>query len=882
MIRFVDLETGNTFDGSDQYVFWFDNEQSINIIYSKPICFISDKRIINISIEKNDVFKLIDSTKFNSKTKYHNINTLYVDNLESVGTAYNACYVHVIYIICRTDYEGEYICNFYIDNESYKVGADFYGADENLYVNLSNNGIEIPEGIQKAIYPVNVHEDNRDNIVLNRKWKELLSNYWDIIANKGSYKSLYNSLNWFEYGDMLRLCELWKYNNCGIKYEVQDLQSMLKDKYSESKNNFAKTTYIALYCSLNKIKKEGDKIIYDEEKNPVLEKIVHKWSDTDLALKMSMLGSFYETYFMPIHLDLIHSTIENITFTNTTKLDISAIIDRTDYIYYHDDIKCNIKDGDVFYLDKVDCYVNPDTLFKQTQFGVTNKNDFGELLGKDSNNNTITRKYISLINIIGVDKSPNISKEKDLTLYAAQLYSGPGVIIDFEIDIPLQVNDFIKKEKIIISGISITDYKILKDSKIKFSIFRPSIGNYTINLQFDSANGYIYTKKINFVIKDTEHDDIRVYKVLHKSNDAISKLNCFTDSGDINNYINTRVNWSAKYAHDKSSPNIIPSQIGLPGAIYTNYIPVFKKDFIKIPELYKYHSDFKDNNEYLAHLRNVITELDNEDLDNKLQNAINNYKGVCTNHLLIFKCDVMEQKSYNDRITTDFCYTDANVQQGDDWNYGSGYQLKRRSISINEDSNFANCYNIIKTYYDIIFVWKGDDNPVNCNQLYMICVSKKFGFNLDLLLYKIGKESIETLAYFKQSCMQPLITHNVVNYSTIIYRTDNIFIPCYHELEELNAEKIQDMEHFTISDQDALCVRPTIEYSKNISEYSWEFINMSDPKRKSIKLNNSIMEPFIANTTQSFLDPGYYSIKFRYKYGDKTNTITLDSAFKKI
>ena len=881
MIRFVDLETGNTFDGSDQYVFWFDNEQSINIIYSKPICFISDKRIINISIEKNDIFKLIDSTKINSKTKYHNINNLYVDNLESVGTAYNAYYVHIIYITCRTDHEGEYICNFYIDNESYKVGADFYGADESLYINLSNNGIEIPEGIQKAIYPVNVHEDNRDNIVLNRKWKELLSNYWDIIANKGSYKSLYNSLNWFEYGDMLRLCELWKYNNCGIKYEVQDLQSMLKDKYSESKNNFAKTTYIALYCSLNKIKKEGDKIIYDDEKNPVLEKIVHKWSDTDLALKMSMLGSFYETYFMPIHLDLIHSTIENITFANTTKLDISAIIDRTDYIYYHDDIKCNIKDGDIFYLDTVDCYVNPNTLFKQTQFESNKQDDFGNSLGSSNNQSPSFRYFISPDNIIGVDKSPNIHSEKDLKLYAAQLYSGSGVIIDFEIDIPLQANDFIKKEKVIINNKSITDYKILKDSKIKFSIFRPSIGNYTINLQFDSANGYVYTKKVNFVIKDTEHDDIRVYKVLHKSEDVIGRLNCFTNSGNINNYINTRVNWSDKYAKDKLNANVA-SQIGLPGNVYTNYIPVFKNEFIKIPALYKYRSDFNSDSEYRTHLENVIAGLDEVELDNKLQNSINNYKGVCTNHLLIFKCDVMKKPDAGE-ITTDFYYTDTNVYHGEGvWNSGSGYRLNRRLINVNLDSDFGDCYNIITTYYDRIFIWKGDDNPVNCDQLYMVCVSKKFGFNLDLLLYKIGKESIENLVYFKQSCMQSLITHNVVNQHTIIYRNDNVFVPCYHELEELNAEKIQDMEHFTVSDQDALCVRPTIEYSKSISEYSWEFINMSDPKRKSIKLKNSIMDPFIANATQSFLDPGYYSIKFRYKYGDKTNTITLDSAFKKV
>jgi hypothetical protein len=44
MIRFVDLETGNTFDGSTPYIFWMPGEQSTNIIYSLPICFITDKQ----------------------------------------------------------------------------------------------------------------------------------------------------------------------------------------------------------------------------------------------------------------------------------------------------------------------------------------------------------------------------------------------------------------------------------------------------------------------------------------------------------------------------------------------------------------------------------------------------------------------------------------------------------------------------------------------------------------------------------------------------------------------------------------------------------------------------------------------------------------------
>ena len=136
MIRFVDLETGNTFDGSDQYIFWFDNEQSTNLIYSKPICFISNNEYVNISIEKNDIYKLINIEPLSTTQKYHNIKELYTDSLVSKGSLFNTYYVHLIYIVGRSEYDGEYICNFFIDNESFKVGADFYGEDETLRINL--------------------------------------------------------------------------------------------------------------------------------------------------------------------------------------------------------------------------------------------------------------------------------------------------------------------------------------------------------------------------------------------------------------------------------------------------------------------------------------------------------------------------------------------------------------------------------------------------------------------------------------------------------------------------------------------------------------------------------------------------------------------------
>ena len=151
-----------------------------------------------------------------------------------------------------------------------------------LYVNLSNNGIEIPNSIQKAIYEVNPHEDKRDNITLNRKWKELLANLWDTVSNKGSYKSLHNTLNWFEWGDMLKLCEVWKRTDEKDIYSIRDIKAILGDKYFETLSGFSKTTYIAIYCAMQKIKLgENQEVMYDSEKNPALQNIISKWSTRD-------------------------------------------------------------------------------------------------------------------------------------------------------------------------------------------------------------------------------------------------------------------------------------------------------------------------------------------------------------------------------------------------------------------------------------------------------------------------------------------------------------------------------------------------------------------------------------------------------------------------
>ena len=187
---------------------------------------ITDETIgdIDVEIPDNPVFKLLDIKELTGNiaekesiagVPYVDINKCSVNKVTIGGHPIKGDQqaIYLIYFRAASQAAGEFIENFYVtingQKHLYRIGADFYGENELLQMNLANFGIELPQEITKAIGCSNVHEDKIDYILLNRKLKELISNYWDIIANKGSYKSLENSLKWFEYGDSVKLKEIW-------------------------------------------------------------------------------------------------------------------------------------------------------------------------------------------------------------------------------------------------------------------------------------------------------------------------------------------------------------------------------------------------------------------------------------------------------------------------------------------------------------------------------------------------------------------------------------------------------------------------------------------------------------------------------------------------
>jgi hypothetical protein len=511
-MKFLNLSTGYSFDGlweenqSKGYIFWFPNEQSIDLTYTMPIAAITEsEEPLYLTIEDNDIFSFIqlsenketiDSYTFDGKP-------IYTNSYITVPEKVNNKYIHVFNIACCSKNANEYICKVNIADKGFiRVGADFYGEHEPAYINLSNMGVEISQSVQRAIYDSNVHEDITDNILINRKLKELLSNYWDIIANKGSYKSLLNSLKWFEWNEHLQLREIYKYYNVDkVFFSDKDLVTTINETIEESLKNYIKTTYIALYSNLY-----IEKDTFDCEYNPELEQVVFKWSLDDIKLKLALLVKYFDLYFLPIHISVLHATVESKVFTNTIKAicngDIKRIDDFADFNY----IKCNISDNDIFTLTNVKAQVTDNTVF-----GI---------------------KYPETGHF-GVDsfEAEGIVTEDSIKTFSEQYYVGPGAIIPIKLIIPNRTEkEFIKQAIIDYTDDSgnIVSYKFYNifntvqnndgsfEIPVNFNFLAKVAREYNLRFTFILSTSKTITRTVKLNVEDIDNININVYKVKSK------------------------------------------------------------------------------------------------------------------------------------------------------------------------------------------------------------------------------------------------------------------------------------------------------------------------------------------------------------------------------
>lgn len=271
MIQFFDIKTGETYNGDYPYIHWAE-PFSIGVIRYKELFFLADNETVKVGINKPEDwnFALYSSTPVKIShletnkegqlveiaedpnveydlNNFTDIRAHAVGSATLTGQRLGDKYAFQLLIICKSDVEGEFIEDFTIDGQTFRIGAEFWGENESLRVNLANQGTELPELIGRAIYDADLYEDNPDWVLLNRKFRELLIQHMDVMDNKGSYESLFNALKWFEYQDLVELREVWKFQTPdGTKYYDRPVDTFITEEAKTRMFNSAKTTYFAL------------------------------------------------------------------------------------------------------------------------------------------------------------------------------------------------------------------------------------------------------------------------------------------------------------------------------------------------------------------------------------------------------------------------------------------------------------------------------------------------------------------------------------------------------------------------------------------------------------------------------------------------------------
>ena len=599
-MKFLNLDTGYSFDGlwtNEQqkgYTFWFPGEQSTGITYTMPICILTETdEPLQLSIEENDVFSFVahgtettvDGYKFNDVIYSNQFTT----EPENIGNYYG----HVFNVGCNSKNTGEYICRINIGNEGFiRVGADLYGEYEPVYVNLSNMGVELPDNIQKAIYDSDVHEDVKDNILMNRKFKELLSNYWNIVANKGSQKSLKHSIDWFEWGDILNIREINRRTVANkTLFSDNEISTIINNFAEEMFTHFLKTSYVSLYCSMQK---ELDE--YDEELNPILEQRVLKWSREDLQLKLALLANFFGIYFMPIHISIMHAAVEDEVFTNTIKSITGTESKRFDAFGDLGFVECNVKDNSIYRMTNVKVQATNDTVYAIKDYS-------------DS--------------FFGVDKFPkyiyNYGNDS-INVFASQYYSGPGVVIPFKFTLLKQDSKDFVRETIVDyiddyghnCKLHFYDTFITSKNKIEinFNLLVKTPNDYSYIFTFLLASGKTLTRKVDFKVILSDNININVYKIKSKND---------TNGLTVEDFYSRQMN---KYFY-RIQPNNSDNQI----SYYTQYLPYITPD----SSLYSNYTGLKLN-------QTVVVKIN-------LQSGVEELKNSMKERFLEFS------KRYNDDIT---------------------------------------------------------------------------------------------------------------------------------------------------------------------------------------------------------------------------------------
>jgi len=253
--------------------------------------------------------------------------------------------ISTFYVVIKSNEPGIWSNNILINVDDFwtpiTVKAEVIDEQEELIINGQNMGVSLPKEIIQAIYSSNYNIDIADEQIYYQKLKEYLINFMKIKGELGNYRSIINSLKWFEWGDKLTISKLFKNDNRIQRQYVKDFFDILNDKLY-SYQLFNETSLLSLDFKLTETLDnekqnlneffwgEGNpKVInkfyelnenrYDEEED-IFYKGYFNFTFNDLGLKLAALKYYYEKYFLPLHVKIHNAYLSHQVFSNNIKL----------------------------------------------------------------------------------------------------------------------------------------------------------------------------------------------------------------------------------------------------------------------------------------------------------------------------------------------------------------------------------------------------------------------------------------------------------------------------------------------------------------------------------------------------------------------------------
>lgn len=565
----------NTNDTEGFFLFNIEYGETIPSIIksnSLELDFQTDKRVINSTIGNNaiDFLRILPLQEVDNRMLQLNIGF-------------------------QTDIEGSYLVPLEICDTTFEWSNDILfksiieieaiAEDERLSIALDNLGRTIDPEDELIFRNSDINEEFTDYKNLNEKRKELLlegDNIWPYI---GSYKGLFNILNYFGYSD-LKLKEYYlnvdvadenynKWKQVIIKSPIT--QEMQWDMNRSVLNKiYKKTNLLGLTYNIN-----HDTGTTDVNGIPIIEDNF-QFSNAEVLIKLYALKAYLKTKFLPLNTRIVDITGEGVYYERYT---INTWKDWNQTIFTN--IARNVKFNhpehlyieDIRYIDK-DQKNTPDTFntldkwtnkYKIIDFRVKcNTPYIGyipelHIVGTTSVNSEIRCTVTIRNNVYNIPPTGNGYMINDIITLGGGVYENPIKITVLAVDVNGAITQFKTLEDN--SGNIYNNYKSLPIAFFQINVIRGNNNVWTVpanalgfNILSNGIKYYVY--KVYYVKHGTDYNSIPTIQIINNVGtnlitpilETISgqQLGAFTDSivahtNDSNNLIGAKLSLNTEF-----------------------------------------------------------------------------------------------------------------------------------------------------------------------------------------------------------------------------------------------------------------------------------------------------------------------------------------------